>query len=1020
MARSLRSSTKPPATAPTTYAPLSPSPPPQQKRFPHRRTATKPKAAAKLPPKTHKQQSFTQDYSEWLGLAAEPSGDARVANSSGEEDEVEIIEARPAKRRRRTTSGRVGGQREMAQPTYTQAVRTASTRKAKRVRLDDDGFQMLPDGLMGGDGGTTPLEHVRKRMQERRVAGLQCTDWTDAGDEGMSGPQVANSSSQLGAEVADTSSQVDDADDHAATPRALPRTPGRLRFTGTIPSSQSPASVSMSTQRSLRFRDVGRSPLKEKSSNMRSPTKPPNPASSQKPKSQRAQWSPYRSPLTRSRDAHNPPSTLKRKLTVQDSQQYDAFPLLSSPHVPIPPPTRAELDLTLPANPKRKLRRVATVQDSQYDASQAPHHQPLPTQQKRKRNDETTPAKPKQTLKRATTVPDSQLEDLDSPPSPPPPSQHADTHTPTTAPRSPIQKPPPNLHRDLPPARNSTATLEPPQSNPFDPPSSSQHPRTANPVRSTRSFARVSTIQDSEGDDDEDELLSPGKKAGICDGVPTLVANAPLAHEEAAKPAREGPGEGVVCADDGEEYYHYGADDDDDGDGDDEDEDEEGYYCAFQETYDPADEALARDAARFGETQALEMGGVGGMRQGGGGGGGGGDGEDSDGGDSDVEGGGSSGFGFWDPRRLAVEAIDCGEGGGGGASLLDDNDDDNVVEDEEEDEDEGPLSFGFWDSRRMDAEQSVDRVKPSPPLLSSDDNDETETEDELHQGDDEIDFHADRSSPTNQLSEELSAAAEVEANMQVIRSSQPAKRRADDGTFIASQRREDVRVGLYEDTATTQSYRSPAKPSTHETSPTGSHRPALRHQDLSGGEERVPSSPPVFKLPNSHGALHGTEDVILIPSSPPAPRLSQASTQWTPPPRHSPPKPHHSSRTRTSPPAPSKLTQAPARQQPPTNPTPRQQTSPPSSPASAAPAIAGEASYPTTTLPSSPLPFEQYSAWHSYRPPAFLDTHAIAAGIGRSSDDDEGGREAMVMDLGSLGALEEFSLPGAPPEGSSL
>ncbi|KAK5123489.1 hypothetical protein LTR85_002527 [Meristemomyces frigidus] len=286
------------------YDPIDP--PPQQKHFPHRRTSAKPKSTSKLPPKTESQASFTQHFPEYVGMSR--SSNQVIANSSGEEEEFK--EPRPKKRRRKDVRG-------MDQPTYTQYVRSAPTRKRQRYSLDEDGFEMFRDEDEVED---TPMDRVRKGLQQR-AAGLECTDWTanhDSADETKLEPEIANSSSQL---------EVMDAD---ATPRAF-RTPSKVRFTETIPSSQSPASPNLSTQRSQRYRNVEnspykRSPLKERNGNMRSPARLQRSPVSEKASQRKATSSAPPSPLAMAEMSIPPPKlqrTLKRVSTVQDSQYED-------------------------------------------------------------------------------------------------------------------------------------------------------------------------------------------------------------------------------------------------------------------------------------------------------------------------------------------------------------------------------------------------------------------------------------------------------------------------------------------------------------------------------------------------------------------------------------------------------------------------------------------------------------------------------------------------------------------------
>ncbi|KAK4539935.1 hypothetical protein LTR36_009977 [Oleoguttula mirabilis] len=287
------------------YDPIDP--PPQQKHFTHRRTSVKPKSTSKLPAKTESQASFTQHFPEWVGMAR--SNDAVIANSSGEDEEYE--QTRPKKRRRKA-------EREKDQPTYTQYVRSVPTRKQPKYDLDEDGFEIFRDE---DEVEITPMARIRQGVHER-AAGLQCTDWTannDSGDETKFELEIANSSSQLDGMAA-----------AAVTPRAF-RTPTKVRFAETIPSSQSPASFKLSTQRSQRYRDAADSPLKrpplrERSANTRTPSKPRHSPASQIASPQKALMAEPASPLGMTQATVPPPKlprTLKRVSTVQDSQYED-------------------------------------------------------------------------------------------------------------------------------------------------------------------------------------------------------------------------------------------------------------------------------------------------------------------------------------------------------------------------------------------------------------------------------------------------------------------------------------------------------------------------------------------------------------------------------------------------------------------------------------------------------------------------------------------------------------------------
>ena len=374
-----------------------------------------------------------------------------MTNASDQEEEEVYEEARPKKRRRKKER-----ERERDQPTYTQAIRTASTRKTWKREVDEDGWQVLPDDLedveedVEEDGvKDTPIEAIRKRQLKRNVAGMQVTDWrnTNHDDDGyetrlglQDEPEIANSSSQV------------DVPDVQMTEKVY-RTPRKSRFVVEIPSSQSPASMKvLSTQRSQRYHDVERSPLKERSVNVRSPMKrslayqkldsPLKTLSGntqspvrRSPRLQQMHDSSSKlrpSPLKQSLTVDTPvkaTSTLKRKTTIQDSAEEELDSTSGNDgnedSPPKPPstlkrkttvqgsqyeelqPSSPPTDVQMPT-PKRQrtLKRIATVQDSQYEELQPPSSQS---------EEQEPPPKPQRMLKRVSTVQDSQYEDLDLP-----------------------------------------------------------------------------------------------------------------------------------------------------------------------------------------------------------------------------------------------------------------------------------------------------------------------------------------------------------------------------------------------------------------------------------------------------------------------------------------------------------------------------------------------------------------------------------------------------------------------------
>ncbi|KAI7487061.1 hypothetical protein KC351_g2911 [Hortaea werneckii] len=238
---------------------------PRQKKFPIDRRATVRRRTPALPPKTESQASFTQQYPHWLTpIEHHPE---RLQEAETDDDSYE--EPRPKKRRKKS-------ERERGQATYTQMTKAILGRQpTPKVAVGADGWQVPDSSKTGSDGSghedVGRMEAIKQRQRARNAGGIQCTDWTPRNDDSGYETRVDGSGELCQHNFTSPSQPVVP----STPPTAIKlQTPRRQRFSkdAEIPSSQSPASGKLlSTQRTQRFRNLERSPLKERNVNVPSP-----------------------------------------------------------------------------------------------------------------------------------------------------------------------------------------------------------------------------------------------------------------------------------------------------------------------------------------------------------------------------------------------------------------------------------------------------------------------------------------------------------------------------------------------------------------------------------------------------------------------------------------------------------------------------------------------------------------------------------------------------------------------------
>ncbi|GAB1737735.1 hypothetical protein NU219Hw_g2146t1 [Hortaea werneckii] len=339
---------------------------PKQKKIPINRRATVRRTTPALPPKTESQASFTQQYPHWLTPIGHHPG--RLQEAETDDDGYE--EPRPKKRRKKS-------ERERGQATYTQMTKAILGREpTPKVAVGADGWQVPDSSIIGSDGSghedVGRMEAIKQRQRARNAGGIQCTDWTPQNDD--SGYETRVDGTGEAYQHASTSPSQPFA--QTTPPSAIKlQTPKRQRFSKDteIPSSQSPASGKLlSTQKSQRFRDFGRSPLKERSVNVPSPTK-----STRGSQKRKAQGSPPKPTDAEIKQESQRISPLKFKLApkllanVGEAETRKSAVALgrgdNGGQKAQDGKMLADQDDLINARPSRRLKRTRTVQDSQYE-----------------------------------------------------------------------------------------------------------------------------------------------------------------------------------------------------------------------------------------------------------------------------------------------------------------------------------------------------------------------------------------------------------------------------------------------------------------------------------------------------------------------------------------------------------------------------------------------------------------------------------------------------------------------------
>lgn len=302
----------------------SETPPLRQRKFPGRRKIVKPRSNPKLPDLTESQNTLTQMPS----FISTSSSSGRLSTMLDEIDESDFEDVQPKKKRRKATE-----EREPGQTTYTQFDRVRAGQIAKNRDVDSQGWQVWADAA-----ARPSMPTLKEEMLQRAIQPVECTDWMD--DENDEPVKV------------DSACEISSRPSTGTIKAPMLGSPGQMNVLCTprkpriieVPSSQSPASVILSTKgsiHSVRFRDAARYPLTSKDGNARlpSPTKRLSPASHnismkmlqnsrmarlEKRKSDISEAlnveEPKEAPLE---NEHSSTRTLKRVTTVQDSQLED-------------------------------------------------------------------------------------------------------------------------------------------------------------------------------------------------------------------------------------------------------------------------------------------------------------------------------------------------------------------------------------------------------------------------------------------------------------------------------------------------------------------------------------------------------------------------------------------------------------------------------------------------------------------------------------------------------------------------
>ncbi|KAF2767295.1 hypothetical protein EJ03DRAFT_353206 [Teratosphaeria nubilosa] len=429
-----RASTAPEEDEVLRYQPLDS--PLRQAKFPHRRKSVRTRTPAstnrKLPSLTESQSTCTQYFERTPNTSfTEVSVDEEMSDSGSEfEDNRPSKKQKTAKKGRSgSSSGRKkkrGGLFDELQPdqqSYTQMLRDGPLHKKPRhLQTDTQGWQ-LPK--FEEDDRLTPIECIKRQQQKREADALDITDWTkdDSGYDTRHSSQpkvVPNSSSQM--DQGDFDENEDMPARRTRSKEAL-QTPKNVRIEKVIPSSQSPVSqYQLSTQKSQRIMDVERSPLKERSINVPSPTKtvttlqkaevemfdgadvvwahdqttPREEAATPRPRLRRTPMRVAREAMQKSsaidapiKSMPSPPASLKHKSTISNSSfiegAEDIMNGFSSPETHPPQLAYVSLGTVMqgsaenlvtaddnagprpPARQPRQLGRVSTIQDSETE-----------------------------------------------------------------------------------------------------------------------------------------------------------------------------------------------------------------------------------------------------------------------------------------------------------------------------------------------------------------------------------------------------------------------------------------------------------------------------------------------------------------------------------------------------------------------------------------------------------------------------------------------------------------------------
>ena len=333
---------------------------------------------------------------QWVGTPRQ------VIDISSDEDEDEYMEP-PAKKPK--LSARKGGkskleERESGQSSFTQVDFFAKMRQKRQSRLDGDGFQIWQD--------SETEEDVEDDWAGEASAGPAAVSATlNSDDLENSIPETSDSSQHAWPEERKDEALMREAGHEV--PQL--RTPQKVRFVE-VPSSQTPASTAVSIPRLFdrRHRSISRSPLKDRSINVQSPVK-----HLQSPQSQNMSMKMPERTRFANQEAQKENAGLYRDLVQCAAEATEDFSLRTCPMLPPPQPrlhrsttvqdSQSEdldaLTASSVADASGQLFRTASISDSQGDSSN-------PTMVK-----DSQWQRPVRKLRRVATVQDSQIDDDD-------------------------------------------------------------------------------------------------------------------------------------------------------------------------------------------------------------------------------------------------------------------------------------------------------------------------------------------------------------------------------------------------------------------------------------------------------------------------------------------------------------------------------------------------------------------------------------------------------------------------------